>query len=145
MNLFLDDDSTKASLVMLLRNVGHQVVIPLDDANSINNQSALSYQSENGTPTAENAGRGRHDASFETNPRVANAKDVSHPQRVFVDPLAIHEGAAGTLAIREHGLLVDQYHLAMQHGNVGVFQPGRGTHVAADEEQLLLLEGKNKS
>jgi hypothetical protein len=30
MNLYLDDDSAKASLVRLLRKVGHQVVIPLD-------------------------------------------------------------------------------------------------------------------
>jgi predicted nuclease of predicted toxin-antitoxin system len=28
MNLYLDDDSAKASLVSLLRNVGHQVTIP---------------------------------------------------------------------------------------------------------------------
>jgi Domain of unknown function (DUF5615) len=30
MNLYLDDDSTKASLVSLLRRVGHQVAIPAD-------------------------------------------------------------------------------------------------------------------
>jgi len=30
MNLYLDDDSTKASLVRLLRATGHQVVIPRD-------------------------------------------------------------------------------------------------------------------
>src|SRR5947199_4677079 len=30
MNLYLDDDSAKASLVKLLRSVGHQVTIPAD-------------------------------------------------------------------------------------------------------------------
>jgi hypothetical protein len=30
MNLYLDDDSAKASLVKLLRAAGHQVVIPAD-------------------------------------------------------------------------------------------------------------------
>jgi predicted nuclease of predicted toxin-antitoxin system len=30
MNLYLDDDSAKASLVRLLRTAGHQVVIPAD-------------------------------------------------------------------------------------------------------------------
>jgi hypothetical protein len=30
MNLYLDDDSAKAALVMLLRKFGHQVTIPAD-------------------------------------------------------------------------------------------------------------------
>jgi hypothetical protein len=30
MNIYLDDDSAKASLVVLLRKAGHQVVIPSD-------------------------------------------------------------------------------------------------------------------
>ena len=30
MNLYLDDDSVKASLIMLLKKAGHQVVIPAD-------------------------------------------------------------------------------------------------------------------
>jgi hypothetical protein len=30
MNLYLDDDSAKASLVRLLRKAGHQVIIPAD-------------------------------------------------------------------------------------------------------------------
>jgi hypothetical protein len=82
-------------------------------------------------------------ASFETNPRVPNAKDVSRSQVVFVDALAINKRAAGTAAIFEHSLRADQYHLAVQHGNVRVFQPCRSTHVAADEEQLLFLKREN--
>jgi hypothetical protein len=30
MNLYLDDDSAKASLVNLLRAAGHQVIVPSD-------------------------------------------------------------------------------------------------------------------
>jgi hypothetical protein len=90
-----------------------------------------------------NADKRQRCASFETNPRVPNAKDFSRPQAVFIEPLAINERAARTVAIREHCLFVDQDHLAVQHGNVGVFQPRRGTHVAADEEQLLFLELEN--
>jgi len=44
MNLYLDDDSAKASLVRLLRTAGHQVVIPADaNLSGVSDSRHLTY------------------------------------------------------------------------------------------------------
>src|SRR5439155_5318698 len=80
---------------------------------------------------------------FKTDPRVADAELVARPQAVLGHPLSGHERAAGAVAVRQHGTLVAQHHLAVQHGDVRVFQARGCAVVPADQAHLLGLEGKD--
>jgi hypothetical protein len=81
--------------------------------------------------------------SLEADARVANAENVARPQQAFADALAVHVGAARTAPVREQRSVRTQDHLAVEHGNVRVFQARGGTHVTADKQWLLFLERKD--